>query len=700
MIASTTQPQEANRESSEIPIQIDHRGIAGYIRLTSEESLKGLSARAQRENILRYATNAKLGPVSIYEELKAVGGDVPFEKRAAARKLIADIAADRIRLVIVRDVDRLIREVSLWQQIRRLCIEHGVQIHDFNGNVALLGPSAKFMGTLRAAQAEFEKDQTGERVRHVKRAMSMHGRFVGGSPGFGYRSQSSRKHELIAAGVDPEQASIAAQTEMALRGALYVDEKEAKIVRLIFDWYVHHRLGVRRISNNLNLEGYRRRSGKLWCPEKVRRIINDPTLAGFIAHDEIRYNKQGGKRTPKCKQRLYPGKHDPIITPELWERAQKIKETNTCSHLGKGTAANTSRRYPLCGVLRCPCGAPMSAKPGRTGGCYGYYLCSNRKYRGPGAVGGCDFVPLNTEKLHAAFWEGLGNLINSDNLIDRVFDAAKRIAVARSQERQVSGDSAETLKKAEANLAIWYKRHDSAKSEAEQEAAYRRIVELTSEIKELRKAAETKAVKSAPVKRLAPINRERVARYLKSLASLAGETPDAGKALIRSLAEHHGLQITVKDKSHLTIRLRLVPPGAAGDTDAAEFAVEIHGDARMKADTITEWMREQEGKHRCTCGCDKVLPIRRKHYWQGIPQFHDQCRHKGMSRKRWELAQGLYNGSKVARLLGIGRTTLGRWLAAGKLPMPKRSISNMLLFDPAEIDALVAKLGKLAKASR
>jgi len=342
----------------------------------------------------------------------------------------------------------------------------------------------------------------------------------------------------------------------------------------------------------------------------------------------------------------------------------------------------------------------MSAKPGRTGGSYGYYLCSKRKYCGPDAIAGCDFVPLNTDKLHQAFWEGLGNLINSDNLIDRVLDAAKRIAVARSQDRQVGGDSADTIKKAEANLAIWYKRHDSAKSEAEQEAAYRRIVELTGEIKELRKAVETKTVKSATVKPLPPINRERVARYLKSLASLAGETADAGKSLIRSLAEHHGLQITVKDKSHLTIRLRLVPPGTAGDTNVAEFAVEIQGDARMKADKITEWMREQEGKHRCTCGCDKVLPIRRKHFWMGIPTFHDHCRHQGMSHKRWELAKGLYNGSHVARLLGIGRTSLGRWLAAGKLPKPKRSISNMLLFDPAEIDALMAKLGKPAKPSR
>jgi site-specific DNA recombinase len=668
----------------------ERRLTTGYIRLTRDESLKGLSASAQRENIQAYAVRASLGPVTFYEETKAVGGDVPFEDRQACRRLIAEVVAGRVGTIIVRDLDRLTRKLSLWDQLRQLCNEHGVEIHTLSGHLAMRSPSDKFAGNVRAAAAELEKDQVGDRVRRVKRAMAMHGRHVGGPPPFGYTSQARRRSELIASGVDPERASITAQTELTLRGHLYIHDAEAAVVRQIFDRYVHHGCGVRRISNVLNKAGKRRRTGLLWCPEKVRRIINDPAVAGLIAHDEVYFNAQRGRRTAKCRQLLHPGKHEPIVDEKVWRRAQEIKSANTCDHLGKGTAAYTSRRYPLVGVLRCPCGAAMTAKPGRTGGSYGYYLCSNRKYRGPNAIGGCDHPPLNTDKVHAAFWDSLTELINSPDLVDRVVAAATRLAETRQRDQDQSVDSLRSLRKVEADLTTWYRRHDEGKTEIEQEAAWRRITELTAEAKQLRERGETQRAESAAAKPSAPITRDRVARYLKSLAALAGQTEDAGKAFVRSLVEHHGLVVLVRDASHLSIQLRLSPPGTAGEEDAVEFAVEIAGDARMKGDTITEWMREREGKHFCTCGCGQVLPIRRKHYWQGVPEFHDRCRHKGMARKRWELAAGLYTGQRVATMLGIGRTTLGRWLAAGKLPKPRRSISGMLLFDPLQIDPLVA----------
>ena len=64
-----------------------------------------------------------------------------------------------------------------------------------------------------------------------------------------------------------------------------------------------------------------------------------------------------------------------------------------------------------------------------------------------------------------------------------------------------------------------------------------------------------------------------------------------------------------------------------------------------------------------------------------------------MQRKRAELAKDYYTGMQAAEKLGIGRTTLGRWLKKGKLPKPKKSISGMLLFDPKAINRL-ARDGK------
>ena len=43
-------------------------------------------------------------------------------------------------------------------------------------------------------------------------------------------------------------------------------------------------------------------------------------------------------------------------------------------------------------------------------------------------------------------------------------------------------------------------------------------------------------------------------------------------------------------------------------------------------------------------------------------------------------------GKEAAERLGISRTTLNRWVKAGKLPKPVKSISGMLLFGRASID--------------
>jgi len=53
-----------------------------------------------------------------------------------------------------------------------------------------------------------------------------------------------------------------------------------------------------------------------------------------------------------------------------------------------------------------------------------------------------------------------------------------------------------------------------------------------------------------------------------------------------------------------------------------------------------------------------------------------------MQGKRAALIGDKYlNGTQLAKRLGIGLTTLRRWVKAGELPKPTRSISGMLLFD-------------------
>lgn len=661
---------------------------AGYIRLTREESLKkGLSAPAQRADIADYVRRSDLPELKFYEEIKAVGGHVPWDKRGQGSRLIADIKAGRVTHVVVRDMDRLIRDTLLWIQLSKLCLKHGVTIHTLSGPLLSNSPTDKFATTVRAAACELEKDQVSDRVKRCKRQMAKQGKHLGGPPPFGYTSQARRFKELVNTGIPEDEARIQAEMEFPQKGWLYKDEVESKVVRLIFDWYVIKRWGCRRICNELNSQGYRRRSGRLWHPDKVRRIINDPVIAGFISYDEARFETGYGVRTPKQLQNLYSGKHEAIVSKELWDRAQQIKRSNTCHHLGKGQACYAKRKYTLSGVIRCACGTVMTVSAANAGKSYGYYQCRKRKYHGPDAIGGCSFPRINTNRVHEAFWERLSELICGPKLIDRVYQAAKRIIAEQAKVDNRHETAQRRTEKIKSDITLWYARHDLAKSDVEKEAAWRRIVELTNKIKELKGRRKTQPKKPKP-KRLY-VTKKAVAKYLESMNSFVGKTDDKGKAFVQSLVEHHGLAVQMQDEMTIVISLKLRPPGADGDL-GSEYVVPLKGEARMRMDQITTWVvQENQNGHKCKCGCGKTIEVVRGHYWRGIPEFHSSCRHKGMQRKRAELARGYYTGTQAAEKLGIGRTTLGRWLRKGKLPKPEKSISGMLLFDRTAIDQLV-----------
>ena len=48
------------------------------------------------------------------------------------------------------------------------------------------------------------------------------------------------------------------------------------------------------------------------------------------------------------------------------------------------------------------------------------------------------------------------------------------------------------------------------------------------------------------------------------------------------------------------------------------------------------------------------------------------------------------NGTELAKHLGIGRTTLNRWIREGKLPKPVKSTSVMLIFNRHEVGLIIA----------
>lgn len=192
---------------------------------------------------------------------------------------------------------------------------------------------------------------------------------------------------------------------------LAINEDQANIVRMIFNWYVNENIGTQNISNRLNDMQLKSPSGRLWTPDSIRTILENPVYIGKIRWNTRKAvivvdNGEFRKTRPKVRESdaiLTDGRHEAIISDEQFQAAQ---EKRGRSHR---TCDNKELRNPLASLLYCECGRAMA---------YRHSTRGNLKYREPRLVcngqkfcgnGSCsvsemvDFVAYTLEKKIAEF---------------------------------------------------------------------------------------------------------------------------------------------------------------------------------------------------------------------------------------------------------------------------------------------------------
>ena len=100
---------------------------------------------------------------------------------------------------------------------------------------------------------------------------------------------------------------------------------------------------------------------------------------------------------------------------------------------------------------------------------------------------------------------------------------------------------------------------------------------------------------------------------------------------------------------------------SGGDKPTIRFTIPLRLFAG-KASHIDKWLLENQGKHTCQCGCGRVIPIRRRHYWIGIPKFIWKHRTAKQAHYTYQYnQQGYMTVGELCRRLGIGQTTYYRY---------------------------------------
>jgi site-specific DNA recombinase len=267
------------------------QNCAIYTRKSSEEGLdQGFnSLDAQREACAAYIVSQKhegwRALPDLYDDGGLSGGTM---ERPALQRLLADIKADKVQVVVVYKVDRLTRSLIDFGRIVDILDTHGTSFVSVTQQFNTTTSMGRLTLNMLLSFAQFEREIAGERIRDKIAASKAKGMWMGGVVPLGYDAKDRR---------------------------LIVNEAEADTVRLIFRRYAE--LGsVRLLSRDLALCGIvsKRRKGdgrRLQGGSQFSRGALYLMLQNRLYRGEVRH-----------KGNVFPGQHESIIDEALWTSVQ------------------------------------------------------------------------------------------------------------------------------------------------------------------------------------------------------------------------------------------------------------------------------------------------------------------------------------------------------------------------------------------
>ncbi len=264
---------------------------AVYTRKSSEDGLEQSfnSLDAQREACLAYIVSQRhegWKPLSTrYDDGGFSGGSL---HRPGLQRLLADVQAHRLDLILIYKVDRLTRSLADFAKLIEVFDAHRVSFVSITQHFNTSTSIGRLTLNMLLSFAQFEREVTGERIRDKIAASKRRGMWMGGPPPLGY---DVRERTLV------------------------INPAEAETVRHIFRTYLE--LGsVRLLAQRLHDEGAR---SKLHAPADGGSRGGKPLVRGVL-YLMLQNRLYRGEIAHKGE--VYPGQHEAIVDEPLWQAVQ------------------------------------------------------------------------------------------------------------------------------------------------------------------------------------------------------------------------------------------------------------------------------------------------------------------------------------------------------------------------------------------
>ncbi len=354
---------------------------AVYTRKSTEDGLEKEfnSLDAQYEACAAYALSQKHEGWELicerYDDGGFSGGNM---ERPGLKRLMADVAAGKVDIILVYKIDRLTRSLADFAKIVDVLDTAKASFVSITQSFNTTTSMGRLTLNMLLSFAQFEREVTGERIRDKIAASKRKGMWMGGPLPLGYDVENR---------------------------CLIVNAKEAELVRQIYQRYLE--LGsVVELADDLNAKGYKtktqlrasgpHRGGCAFRRGTLYHLLSNPIYRGKIVH----------------KGEVYPGEHEAIVPEDLFQAVQDKLKANA-----SGTSRRLKGQQPslLTGILQDSDGRAMTPSHASKGKAqrYRYYVTRSDQTKDEPAyrVSAHDLEQIVTTRL-ASYFAAPSNIAN------------------------------------------------------------------------------------------------------------------------------------------------------------------------------------------------------------------------------------------------------------------------------------------------
>lgn len=302
-----------------------------YTRKSTEEGLEMEfnSLDAQRESCEAYITSQRAeGWIPVNDRYDDGGFSGGTLERPALKRLLSDIEAGLIDVVVVYKIDRLSRSLLDFSRLVEVFDRQSVTFVSVTQSFNTTTSMGRLTLNVLLSFAQFEREVIGERIRDKFAASRRKGMWMGGWAPLGYEAKERK---------------------------LIINEQDAARVKAIFKRFVQLRSST-LLAKELVAEGATNRYGHLLDKKVLYKLLNNRVYIGEAVH----------------KGTSYPGEHQPIIDLKLWDQVRAILKE---SPRKRAAAARAQTPALLKGLLFGSSGEAMTPTHTRKNGkLYRYYI--------------------------------------------------------------------------------------------------------------------------------------------------------------------------------------------------------------------------------------------------------------------------------------------------------------------------------------